>query len=138
MAGLSDEASLREWLRTWGDCVARVDFEAARPLFAHDVLGFGTRAEVADGLELLVADQWRHVWPSISGFAFDVERARLFVCTDRTLAVIAATWTSIRTSSERAAVPRTGRATVVVRRESASQPWRGVHTHFSLTPADLA
>ena len=30
--------------------------------------------------------------------------------------------------------PRPGRATIVLRRESADGPWLGVHTHFSLVP----
>jgi len=42
---MSDELGpLREWYDTWGVCVAAVDFESARPLFAKDVVSFGTHA----------------------------------------------------------------------------------------------
>ena len=85
-----DDASLREWLGAWGDCVARADFAAARPLFDPSVTGFGTYAGAVAGLDRLEAEQWRHVWPSISGFRFDADGAQLLVSGDRTQAVIVA------------------------------------------------
>jgi len=124
-----DEPSLRDWLRRWGDCVASVDFAAARPLFDASVTGFGTHAGVVDGLDRLEAEQWRQVWPTISGFAFDVEGARLLVSDDRCQAVVVAMWTSARDGQA-----RPGRATIVVRRGDVTSPWRGFHTHFSLVP----
>ena len=126
-----DDASLREWLRAWGDCVARADFSAARPLFDPSVTGFGTYAGAVAGLDRLEAEQWRHVWPSISGFRFDADGAQLLVSGDGTLAVIVTTWTSIGPEG----TDRPGRATIVVRRAGVASPWRGVHTHFSLVPA---
>lgn len=129
-----DRASLREWLRRWGACVAAVDFDSAAALFDPHVVGFGTRAEVAVGLERLMADQWQHVWPSISGFAFDVDDAHLLVSGDGTQAVIATTWTSTEPRSDGTFWPRPGRATIVVRRDDETAPWRATHTHFSLVP----
>lgn len=124
-----DDASVRAWLRTWGACVAAVDFERARPLFDASVTGFGTFAGAVVGLERLEAEQWRHVWPAISGFAFDVDGAQVVVSDDRCQAVIVTTWTSARDG-----VARPGRATVVLRRADVTSPWLGVHTHFSLVP----
>lgn len=86
-----DDTSLRAWLRRWGACVASVDFDEAVKLFDPSVVGFGTRAEVAVGLEQLVEQQWRHVWPSISGFEFDVDNVHMLVGSDRTQAVIVTT-----------------------------------------------
>lgn len=126
-------ASARRWLAAWGACVASADTDAARPLFDPDVVGFGTRASTALGLERLVADQWSHVWPSISDFAFDVEGALVLVSDDGGQAVVAATWTSTGRRTDGTVGPRPGRATIVVRRDAAGA-WRGVHTHFSLTP----
>ncbi|MGH2684238.1 MAG: hypothetical protein ACRDJP_02075 [Actinomycetota bacterium] len=102
-----DEASVRAWLAAWGDHVAAADVDGARALFDGSVVGFGTRAEVADGIDRLVDDQWRHVWPAISAFSFDVGGAHVWVADDRRQAVIATLWSS---------TGRRGRATVVVRR----------------------
>jgi ketosteroid isomerase-like protein len=120
------EDELRDWLATWGGYVADVDLDAAAALFDADVVGFGTRAEVAEGLAALRADQWSQVWPEITGFAFDVAGATAAVSDDGTQGVLWTTWWSDG---------RRGRATVVLRREGARGGWRGVHTHFSLTPA---
>jgi hypothetical protein len=125
----ADDASVRAWLRAWGDCVAAVDFERARPLFDATVTGFGTFAGAVVGLDRLEAEQWRQVWPTITGFAFDADGAQVLVSRDRCQAVIVTTWTSSRDGRE-----RPGRATVVVRRDDAASTWLGVHTHFSLVP----
>jgi hypothetical protein len=114
------------WLSTWGAHVADADMEGARPLFDPSVLGFGTRAEVADGLDRLLADQWSQVWPAITGFRFDVDDARTWVSPDGRQGVIATRWHS---------EGRRGRATVVLHRGGEDDRWRAVHTHFSLTPA---
>lgn len=101
-----------------------MDFDTASTMFDPAVVGFGTRAEVAVGLDELRTQQWGHVWPAITNFAFDVDGATTQVSDDGSQGVIWATW-----SSE----GRRGRATVVlVRRQDA---WLGVHTHFSLRPA---
>jgi ketosteroid isomerase-like protein len=128
-AAADDDASVRAWLRAWGGCVAAVDFERARPLFDAAVTGFGTFAGAVVGLDRLEAEQWRQIWPTITGFAFDVDGAQVLVSGDRCQAVIAASWTSARDDRE-----RPGRATVVLRRADATSPWLGVHTHFSLVP----
>jgi hypothetical protein len=125
-----DDTAVRAWLRTWGEFVAAVDFEHARPLFDPSVTGFGTFAGAVVGLERLEAQQWREVWPTITGFAFDVDGAQVLVSDDRCQAVIVATWTSSRDG-----VHRPGRATVVLRRGDVTSPWLGVHTHFSLVPS---
>lgn len=131
----ADERSALDWLATWGACVASADFDGARPLFDRDVVGFGTRAEVAVGLERLVAEQWRHVWPAIGDFCFDIGTAVVFVAGDRRQAVIACGWTSTGRRGDGTVGHRPGRATIVLRRDDPSAPWRGVHTHFSLSPS---
>jgi len=123
MAAPDDD--LLAWLAAWGRCVASVDFETAAAMFDPAVVGFGTRAEVALGLEELRAEQWGRVWPAITGFAFDVDAARTIVSDDRTQAAIWTTWSS---------AGRHGRATMVLRREVETGAWLGVHTHFSLRP----
>ena len=127
------DASVRAWLAAWGACVARADMDAARPLFDPVVVGFGTRASAAIGLEELVGHQWSHVWPSISDFAFDVDGAFVFVSGGGDQAVVATSWTSTGRRADGTTGDRPGRATVVLRRDAAGG-WLGVHTHFSLSP----
>lgn len=127
------DESVRDWLAAWGACVARADTDAARPLFDPGVVGFGTRATAAVGLERLVAEQWSHVWAAISDFAFDVDGALVLVASDGGQAVIATNWTSTGQRADGKNGLRPGRATIVLRRDPDG-PWRGVHTHFSLTP----
>jgi ketosteroid isomerase-like protein len=129
-----DDVSVRRWLAAWGELVDASDLEAARALFDDDVVGYGTRANEAIGLDRLVADQWSKVWPTISGFRFDVEGAVVWMSVDRRLAVIAATWTSEGRRPDASVGNRDGRATVVLRRDGVAEPWTGIHTHFSLVP----
>lgn len=131
-AGSTDVASVRAWLSRFGDCVGEVDFASARALFAADVVGFGTWAEVLRGLDDLEALQWRKVWPTIDAFAFDVSGADVLVSPDGLLAAVVAGWTSIGTGEDGSTFDRPGRATIVVRRSTPMDPWQGVHTHFSL------
>jgi len=121
---------LREWYRTWGTCVASVDFEKARPLFASDVTGFGTHVHFVIGLDALENEQWRKVWPHITDFAFLVDEAVGAI--DGNAAWAATPWTSVGYHEDGTTFDRPGRATVTFRRENGA--WRGTHTHFSLKP----
>ncbi len=127
---------LRSWLAGWGACVASVDVEAARPLFRDDVVGYGTKATVARGIDNLIAEQWSQVWPNIEGFAFDSDGADVWLGPDGLHGVIAAAWSSLGRTAIGNTFTRNGRATVVVERASVDDPWLGVHTHFSLEPLD--
>ena len=121
---------LRAWFRAWGRCVAAVDFAAARPLFAGDVVGFGTHATFVSGLAALEREQWSKIWPNISGFEFLVDE--LVGDVDGDMAWAAVPWTSRGYHEDGAGFDRPGRATVTFRREGDC--WLGTHTHFSLAP----
>ena len=70
-------AQLRGWFRALEGCVNRVDYDtAAGELFSHDVIGFGTRAHLVEGLDRLRAEQWSRVWPNIRDFRFDLDGLR--------------------------------------------------------------
>jgi ketosteroid isomerase-like protein len=127
-------ASVREWMAAWGGEVAAADLDAARARFADDVIAFGTRAEVARGLDELHAAQWSKVWPAIQDFAFDLDDLVVVASPDGCQAVAVCAWTSTGIDTAGRRFPRPGRATVVLRRDHASAPWLGVHTHFSLVP----
>ena len=127
-------ASVRDWVAAWGTEVAAVDMTTARDRFAADVVAFGTYAEAVRGLDRLEAEQWRNVWPTISGFAFRVDELIVIASADGTQAVAVVPWDSVGIDADGSRFDRPGRATIVLERRSASEPWRGVHTHFSLAP----
>ena len=70
-------AELRAWLEIFAACVRAQDFDAARPMIAEEVVSFGTKAAMVEGRENLIAQQWRHIWPTIQGFTFDSRYAPL-------------------------------------------------------------
>lgn len=120
------------WVDEFGGHVHRCEFEHAARQFDDGIVSFSSRRDVVVGLTELVEDQWRHVWPSISGFRFESEAMRTFVSPERRQAIVAVTWTSTGYHEDGAAFDRPGRATIVLARETVAAPWRGIHTHFSL------
>ena len=130
--GRADPArdEIRGWLLAMQDCVRAVDYERARALFLPEVVGFGTYSGVLDGLDHLVADQWRRVWPRIRDFTFRLDELR--VGTDGDLAWAACPWDSRGLRDDGTTFPRPGRVTVVLVRRDGR--WRAAHTHISLYP----
>lgn len=126
--------SVREWLDRFSQCVRDRNFDAGRAMFAADVTGFGTWTGRMDGLEMLVARQWRNVWPRTCGFEFDLEEVVGGSAADGSTAWAAATWFSFALNPDGSAgFRRTGRATFAFRREHGRL--LAVHSHFSLDPA---
>lgn len=128
---LNDEASgVRAWFSEMQACVRAVDYDRARSLFTPDVIGFGTFSGVLVGLDRLVDDQWRRVWPTIRDFTFDLDRLHWGASGD--LAWAACPWTSRGWRDDGTTFDRPGRVTVVLRRMAGG--WRAHHSHFSLYP----
>ncbi|HVC33577.1 MAG TPA: nuclear transport factor 2 family protein [Chloroflexota bacterium] len=123
-------AGARRWLSALQTCVRAVDFENARPLFAEDVVSFGTHASVVAGRDALERDQWRHVWPRIRDFSFRLDDTRC-LGDDRGLVVVVP-WDSLGVRPDGTTFPRPGRATVLLRLRE--RQWVAAHTHFSLSP----
>ena len=69
----ADKQAIANWFSTWEKLIGRVDYALARDLFDSDVIGFGTHMDTVKGLDHLEQDQWRHVWPTIDGFRFDLD-----------------------------------------------------------------
>jgi ketosteroid isomerase-like protein len=127
----SADAPFRAWFEALQACVRRVDYDAARELFADDAIGFGTRASFVVGLDSLMASQWQGIWPNIRDFAFDLDT--MHSGADGAGAWAIATWTSTGFDpATGAAFDRPGRATVIFTR--VADRWRARHTHFSLFP----
>jgi len=112
----------------FGECCAAVDFEAAAPFFAADVVAFGTRMDIVSGLDSLIAQQWKGIWPNIRDFRFDLDS--LHAGGEGDLAWGVCLWTSTGFGEDGTPFPRPGRATVILERRDGQ--WLAKHTHFSL------
>lgn len=128
------EDELRSWFDEWGGYVQSRDFDSARALFHPDVAGFGTHMRIVHGLSHLERDQWRNVWPTISDFQFRTDAMEAGASNDGLLAWAIVPWTSTGYREDAAPFERPGRATVIFTREHWNEPWRAIHTHFSLAP----
>jgi ketosteroid isomerase-like protein len=129
------EASVREWVGAWGDEVAAVRMSEARRRFSPDVVAFGTYAEIVRGIDALETEQWRNVWPTISRFRFRLDELVVLASADACQAVAVVPWDSVGIADDGTSYARPGRATIVLRRDSTTGRWLGVHTHFSLAPS---
>src|SRR5579883_2850589 len=67
-------ADVENWFRALESCVRAVDYQAARAIFAPEVVAFGTYAEVVEGLDNLQRNQWSNIWPTIRDFTFDLSQ----------------------------------------------------------------
>ena len=61
---------VREWLAVFAKAVRARDYEGGRRLCDSGILGFGTVAGRAEGLDELTDRQWRPVWDRTEGFDF--------------------------------------------------------------------
>lgn len=129
-----DRRSVGEWFTAWGRLVAQVDFKRARPMFADDIIAFGSVAEVMTSLPELEREQWRNVWGTIEDYVNDVSTLEVVVSPDRLMAMGALMFRSTGRHPDGAAFQRDGRATAALMRTGIGAPWIGTHTHFSLKP----
>ena len=81
-----DEAGVRRWFETLAAHVQAVDFAGARPIFAADMVAFGTFTDFMTGRDAAEQAQWRNVWPHIDGFRWRPD-IRVIVSPDRLQAV---------------------------------------------------
>jgi len=127
-----DLEAMRQWFRRLSECVQAVDFEAAHPLFADDMIAFGTFTDFMVGREHAEARQWRNVWPTIRRFRWRLDQVHGIVCADRLTGVGMAIFDSDGFREDGARFERAGRATVSFAREAIDAPWVATHTHMSL------
>jgi ketosteroid isomerase-like protein len=127
-------ASLSEIARTFliemQACVRAVDFERARPLFAEDVIAFGTFAAVVAGRDGLEREQWRNIWPAIGDFTFRLDELHCLGTMDALCVVVP--WDSTGRRADGETFSRPGRATLLL--VPRDNRWVAAHSHFSLAP----
>jgi ketosteroid isomerase-like protein len=120
----------RDWLLEMQASVRSVDYERARPLFAEDVVAFGTFAAVVSGRERLEHEQWRNIWPTIRDFTFRLEQLHCLGSGDALCVVVP--WDSVGQREDGHAFNRPGRATLLL--TSRGGRLIATHSHFSLAP----
>ena len=126
-----DLAGVKAWFETLAAHVREVDYIGARPIFAPDMIAFGTFTDFMTGRDVAEQQQWRNVWPHIDEFRFRPD-IRAIVSPDRLQAVGMAIFDSTGYRQDGTSYDRPGRATVVFVRRRVGAPWLAQHTHLSL------
>jgi ketosteroid isomerase-like protein len=127
-----DLAQIRNWFRRLSECVRAVDFAAARPLFAEDMIAFGTFENFVTGREAVEEAQWRNVWLVTTDFRWRLDDIRAIVAADRLSAVGMGVFDSTGYHEDGTPYDRPGRATIALSRPKIGDGWVADHTHMSL------
>ncbi len=127
----ADVAGVRRWFATLAAHVRAVNYIGARPIFAPDMIAFGTFTDFMTGQPAAETAQWRNVWENIDGFTWRKD-IRVIVSPDRRQAVGMGIFDSTGYRQDGSAYDRPGRATVVFVRDAVDAPWLAQHTHMSL------
>jgi ketosteroid isomerase-like protein len=122
---------IRDWFTRLSKHVQAIDYEGARPIFADDMIAFGTFTDFMHGRELAEREQWRNVWGSIRNFRWR-DNIEGIVSADRLTAVGMGIFDSDGFLSDGTKFDRRGRATVTFARKAVGEPWVATHTHMSL------
>lgn len=127
-----DLARVRTWFETLASCCRAIDYEGARPIFAEDMIAFGTFTDFMHGRDLAEQKQWRNVWGTIRNFRFDLDSIEAIVSADRLTAIGMGVWNSDGFYPNGDRFDRGGRATVGLGRQKVGEPFVATHTHLSL------
>lgn len=126
-----DLAGVKRWFETLAAHVREVDFVGARPIFAPDMIAFGTFTDFMTGRDVAEQQQWRNVWHHIDEFRFRPDIRATF-SPDRLMAVGMAIFDSTGYRQDGTSYDRPGRATVAFIRDDVGKQWLAQHTHLSL------
>lgn len=129
---MDDTALIRRWFERLGSHVEWVDYVGARPLFAEDMIAFGTFTAFVTGRDAAEKEQWRNVWGRIDDFRWALDDMRTIISGDRLTGVGMAVFTSTGYAENGSPYDRPGRATVVFQRGGVGEDWIAKHTHMSL------
>jgi ketosteroid isomerase-like protein len=127
-----DLARVKAWFQRLSDHVRAVDYEGARPIFADDMIAFGTFENFITGRDRVEAAQWRSVWGVTNGFRFRMDDVRAIVSADRLTAIGMAVFDSTGYHEDGSPYDRPGRTTVALSRTKIGDDWVAGHTHMSL------
>ena len=127
-----DLARVKAWFRRLSGHVRAVDYEGARPIFAEDMVAFGTFENFITGRDRVEAAQWRNVWGVTSDFRYRDDDIRAIVSLDRLCAVGMGVFDSTGYGEDGTRYDRPGRTTVALSRRAIGEDWVADHTHMSL------
>ena len=127
-----DMAATRAWFDALAAHCRAIDYEGARPIFADDMIAFGTFTDFMIGQEIAENQQWRNVWGTIRNFTFKLDSMEGIVSADRLTAIGMAVWTSDGFYPNGDRFDRGGRATIGLGRLKVGDPFVATHTHLSL------
>lgn len=127
-----DLAKVKTWFDRLSNHVRAVDYEGARPIFADDMIAFGTFENFITGRDKVEASQWRNVWGVTGGFRFRIDDIRAIVSADRLTAIGMAVFDSTGYREDGSPYDRPGRTTAVLSRSAIGDDWVADHTHMSL------
>jgi ketosteroid isomerase-like protein len=127
-----DLVLVRRWFQRLQLHVQSVDFVGARPLFADDLITFGSFNPFTIGREANEEEQWRTVWGRIDRFRWQLDDLRTILSGDRLMVVGMVVFDSTGYSEDGVPYERPGRATVVLGRSAIGENWIGQHMHVSL------
>jgi ketosteroid isomerase-like protein len=126
-----DLALIRQWFKRLSEHVQAVDYEGARPIFAEDMLAFGTFTDFMTERAEAERQQWRNVWGTIRNFRWR-DGIEGIVSADRLTAIGMGIFDSDGFNPDGSRYDRRGRATVTFARRAVGEPWVATHTHMSL------
>ena len=127
-----DLERVKAWFRRLSEHVRAIDFAGAHPLFAEDMIAFGTFENFVTSRDRVEAQQWRNVWPVTTDFRYREDDIRAIVSPDRLTAIGMGVFDSTGYGEDGAAYHRPGRTTVALSRRAVGDDWVAVHTHMSL------
>jgi ketosteroid isomerase-like protein len=127
-----DLAAVRAWFDALSKHCRAIDYQGARPIFAEDMIAFGTFTDFMIGRDLAEQKQWRNVWGTIRNFRYDLDKVEAIVSADRLTAVGMAVWQSDGYHRNGDRFDRPGRTTVTLGRKAVGDPFVATHTHMSL------
>ena len=61
----TDYNLIKMWFDNWGGLVSSLDFSSAAQMFEKDVVAFGTWMDTVEGLDNLIENQWKSIWPTM-------------------------------------------------------------------------
>jgi ketosteroid isomerase-like protein len=103
-------------------------------MFAEDVVAFGSKVEMMTSQAELEREQWRHVWPAIEDYRYDLSTLEVVTSPDRLMAMGAVIFRSTGIHPDGKTFVRNGRSTCTFMRTAIGAPWICTHSHLSVTP----
>jgi len=128
------ENEIHCWLKKFALCVRALDFESGKKMFLQEIYCFGSIASTLSGIDDLVENQWKQVWPNISDFDFDYKNLHFKLSDNNNFACILCPWTSTGCHPGGNSFQRPGRLTLILIKDESQNKWLAYHTHYSLNP----